>query len=449
MICDDGRFLVNKFLLVSIFPIMKDLLSIENESLIISLPGTNLDKIQEFFFNVYNQCKNIPVDSFILKLTERLDVEVKDEIVEVNDNYFKNNVIDEDVFAPNDNEEIDDKAELFDHSNSEWKPKKSKQEDSDYNDTKVKKENFKKSDSKIYKCNYCGKEFVQKCNRDRHVKSSVCKTNSCPTCGKVFTISGKFARKHISECKIIAENCHLCGKAFTNSLMLKAHMKKHQENSKRNVVPDGYVRCPKCKIKIIQSEFNSHKCTIYPCHECGKQFATKAKVHYHYKAIHEKAYTKTCEICGKVCASSSVLDYHHRTEHENEPMVSCDICGKQFSFEASLSQHKRTHEEKITCHLCPMKIRAKLMKNHIANMHTDDSEKNYQCTDCGKGFLNKKSLEAHTMSVHLKLRPYKCRYGCAFAYNDASNRGAHERKVHGAVFDKKNDIKLVDEPLLH
>ena len=78
MICDDGRFLVNKFLLVSIFPIMKDLLSIENESLIISLPGTNLDKIQEFFFNVYNQCKNIPVDSFILKLTERLDVEVKE-----------------------------------------------------------------------------------------------------------------------------------------------------------------------------------------------------------------------------------------------------------------------------------------------------------------------------------------------------------------------------------
>merc|ERR1719445_370175 len=66
---------------------------------------------------------------------------------------------------------------------------------------KVKKENFKKSDSKIYKCNYCGKEFVQKCNRDRHVKSSVCKTNSCPTCGKVFTISGKFASKHISECK--------------------------------------------------------------------------------------------------------------------------------------------------------------------------------------------------------------------------------------------------------
>ena len=38
------------------------------------------------------------------------------------------------------------------------------------------------------------------------------------------------------------------------------------------------------------------------------------------------------------------------------------------------------------------------------------------------------------MNVHLKLRPYKCRYGCEFAYNDRSNRNAHEKKTHGNLF---------------
>ena len=68
------------------------------------------------------------------------------------------------------------------------------------------------------------------------------------------------------------------------------------------------------------------------------------------------------------------------------------------------------------------------------------------------------------MNVHLKLRPYSCRYGCEFgnfviskkkllklkhmiffahfvihyefflAYNDLSNRNHHEKKKHGGLY---------------
>ena len=38
------------------------------------------------------------------------------------------------------------------------------------------------------------------------------------------------------------------------------------------------------------------------------------------------------------------------------------------------------------------------------------------------------------MNVHIKARPYTCRYGCGAAYNDSSNRGHHERKKHGGNY---------------
>ena len=76
---------------------------------------------------------------------------------------------------------------------------------------------------------------------------------------------------------------------------------------------------------------------------------------------------------------------------------------------------------------------------HIKVMHTDDKDKRFQCIDCGKGFIYKDSLEKHKMNVHLKLRPYICRYdGCDVSYNDASNRNQHEKRVHGAVQKKVN-----------
>ena len=86
------------------------------------------------------------------------------------------------------------------------------------------------------------------------------------------------------------------------------------------------------------------------------------------------------------------------------------------------------------------------MKSHMAQ-HIPDEQRNFVCNidDCGKGFTIKSSLNKHLMNVHSKLRPYKCRYGCIFAYNDKSNRDAHERKKHGKIFTtfKEEKIKAI------
>ena len=70
-------------------------------------------------------------------------------------------------------------------------------------------------------------------------------------------------------------------------------------------------------------------------------------------------------------------------------------------------------------------------------IHMEDTQKKFICTHCGKGFEFKNKLDGHIMNMHLKLRPYKCRYGCADAYNDKSNLAAHEKKKHGGYFGGK------------
>ena len=78
---------------------------------------------------------------------------------------------------------------------------------------------------------------------------------------------------------------------------------------------------------------------------------------------------------------------------------------------------------------------------HMASVHTPDHMKKFQCQDCGKGFTSSTGLERHRMNVHLKLRPYECRYGCEFRYNDFNNRNAHEKKTHGKLFFSAREEK--------
>ena len=92
----------------------------------------------------------------------------------------------------------------------------------------------------------------------------------------------------------------------------------------------------------------------------------------------------------------------------------------------------RVHADLTPCPQCGKSVRS--LDNHILRTHTEDGLKKYQCQDCEKGFISLGALEKHRMNVHLKLRPFQCRYGCDFGYNDISNRNAHEKKKHGKLF---------------
>ena len=123
---------------------------------------------------------------------------------------------------------------------------------------------------------------------------------------------------------------------------------------------------------------------------------------------------------------------HEQREKLPKAKHKCTVCGLSVVY---IKEHMKLHtEEKIPCPECNAVVRD--LKEHIANVHTLDKDKKFQCQDCGKGFLHQHKLEKHKMNVHLKQRPFQCRYGCDMAYNDKSNRSAHERKKHGKLFNE-------------
>ena len=248
--------------------------------------------------------------------------------------------------------------------------------------------------------------------------------------------------------------CHICGKSVTKSRM-EGHISLHKKRERRaNEDPNEKKTCQHCGklVKCIRDHIRDscialHK-EVSTCNECGKVFNNLKSFRQHMRVKHgneEKEKPQyVCNICGKVLSSRGVLNSHHRAMHEiRELKIKCEKCGKLFVNALVLKHHMRFHEEKKTCPVCGIKVR--LIKEHIDNVHITDEEKMFRCQDCGKGFKYARKLEYHRISMHLKTKPYNCRYGCDLSYNDFSNRNAHERRTHGKLFTTVKEEKLKEK----
>ena len=193
---------------------------------------------------------------------------------------------------------------------------------------------------------------------------------------------------------------------------------------KEKIEADGFKPCRRCGKDIQLENWSEHlrMCDEkLPCQFCGKTFFK------HILAQHSRQCQMPkpkCEICGKEYTDKN---YHMKTHQKKKK---CVVCGLEFH---NLERHMKVHtEEPKECPECGKKVR--FLELHMRTMHIPDSQKKVVCSECGKGFVDKNHLDKHMMSVHLKLRPYRCRYGCDIGYNDSSNRNCHERKKHGGIF---------------
>ena len=236
---------------------------------------------------------------------------------------------------------------------------------------------------------------------------------TCEYCGKQFKTDRQMPNyyRHMKKHKVMDEDCG-CSTRFTSFIQKRWHLR---------VVHRGYFACDLC---YQPSDY---------------VFATEALLTNHKKDKHpeNKEYDFTCSVveCNKTFKRQSSLSYHTMANHDDTSGPFCCVhCGKELANRSSLRSHeKRSHNPK-RCPTC-----SKLVKNlrrHTMQVHTDDSDRKHQCDSCGKGFSDKQALKIHEMNVHIKARPYKCRYDCEndIGYNDLSNRNSHERKKHGGLF---------------
>ena len=252
--------------------------------------------------------------------------------------------------------------------------------------------------------------------KERSKSKDTSKQKTCEFCGKQFKGTG-FRYKgtkyyeHMARHKVMDQDCG-CGIEFSSFIKKRWHLR---------VVHEGYFPCNLC-----QQPSNS-------------VFATEALLGSHKKDKHpenkEQEFKCTVPECNKTFKNRSSIPYHMMSSHDDGGPFCCSHCGKELPSRLTLNAHeKRSHNEQ-SCPVC-----FKLVKNlrtHTLDVHTEDSRLRLQCDSCGKGFHEISKLRKHEMNVHIKTRPFKCRYLCEndIGYNDVSNRNSHERKKHGGLFN--------------
>lgn len=198
----------------------------------------------------------------------------------------------------------------------------------------------------IYKCNLCGKEYNNKSNCHRHLRSHTQeKSHQCPVCEKHFTHRYELkmhSRIHTGE---KPHKCPICTRAFNEGGNLRRHMKIHIGDDKP-----------------------------YKCAVCYKGFEDTARLQVHTK-IHSNQRPFACDTCGKTMTKISDL-YRHIRIHTGEKPYVCDICDKSFCQKVNLQTHRRTHtgEKPFRCQICNIGFsRKKSYQIHMQG-HEEDSD---------------------------------------------------------------------------
>jgi len=426
LVCKNGKMTFNSLVLSSLSPVFQNALcSLSNndleEMITIMCLDVDIQDLKQFLNNILNQKEEIPsVDLLGLRTHEvwvKNDFDLQDQLT-VEGSFCINDVNElEDISqkSPKHLHDFEDMNELIDSLDP--LPMENDAE-SDFEEKEVKEAtivNFvKKPRERKYHffCELCPFKAVRQDQLETHIRS-----------------------KHTKKQKQTIFYCEICAFKTNRPDCLKKHVtNKHYE-------VNGLKKCKRCKALIVKEKFEEHSCKMFPCEVCGKEFGNLHLLADHVKREHEgrKKEFSACEVCGKVVVASSMkrhLDTHFDLK------IPCPECGKECKSEGVLKDHLRSHREKekergkTLCTICNKEVLR--YREHIETMHTKDEDKKFQCKHCGKGFNIEYKLKAHEMSVHIKARPFKCRYGCTFAYNDSSNRNAHERKTHGKLFDAKD-----------
>ena len=302
--------------------------------------------------------------------------------------------------------------------------------------------NDKENTGIVWRCNECAFTLKSKRNMISHVEIKHAnlkfRCNHCHHETKTNrALSKHMQKKHDIKLKIkkVLENndvvlCDDCGEKFNlinrkEKKMYERHMAKHQTEK---------ASC-KCKVDFAtKAEKYIHMKVVHEsyikCDQCSEVFKTAEGLERH-QYVHESI---PCSKCGVIYNGQITLRAHMLRAHDEIECI-CEIFSKVLKNRVFLTKHKREKHELKACKICFKKVSH--MREHMLALHTVDREKPYQCDKCDKGFIGSQQLRNHQVSVHLKSRPYKCRYECGMDYNDPSNMSQHEKRKHGGLFKEK------------
>jgi len=453
ILCDNGKVRFSKFLLASLYTILKNIVQSLEKSNEVQLKGLRKEELRLIFQKLFEQVRQSKSEE------KNEDTDVTNQLI------YEDDFQPEEEIVNNDEAGMDSVLYYITEDHGYQIPDSPPKEEDKLivipfsKDNTFKKPNTPGKEGLMVKCDLCD-EMLPTGSRGA---APVLNAEHMSTVHGYEMAQCLYCKRKLLKINMDAHlnkrhpKCPICEKRgkWRLAIHIKTHEKK--ESIRKPAAQDKNLNypCPHCGKIFKGGRLNQHlsfRCTKNPdikpetCGICGHISLNRSKHHSHIRVVHgekkeREIVQSICTLCGKVVLSHR-MNYHMTSEHEiRELKFKCELCEKLFVNRQSLRIHiSLVHKEKSACPHCGVKVRK--LGLHIRTVHTQDAEKKYKCQDCGKGFVDVRTMKIHQMNIHLKLRPYSCRYGCDISYNDLSNRNSHEKKKHGKLFTTDKEKRL-------
>lgn len=282
----------------------------------------------------------------------------------------------------------------------------------------------------VIKCDKCPKQFRLRARYERHQKAH----NGMPS-KKTDPPDQDVLISHSPE--IPANN--------------ESILPKHQDDEP----PDsetkprkGLIKCSQCpKLFRFQEKYEIHQklhdgIRPFSCDQCQKSYKKMDHLNRHKKthSVEQTVFQCSSEGCDKTFSRVESLQSHLKIKHSGQPekREMCDECGKSFQNFSYLKTHKLSHlgsdHYPFECKQCSKRfLYKKTMDEHVLRVHTDI--RNFVCQICGAKKATKNSLRAH-VNTHTRERLYKCKE-CPKVFASSANLAIHTNCVHKRIKNHK------------
>lgn len=130
--------------------------------------------------------------------------------------------------------------------------------------------------------------------------------------------------------------------------------------------------------------------------------------------VKERQKNHVCDVCGLGLVSATALHNHQKKHAEGRDKIKwvCEQCGKSYAEKRGLDHHTRTEHLKILP---------------------------WKCDKCDKSFPLKSILNKHNR-IHLGYKPFKCDL-CEVAFYHPTSKKRHMKEVHSVANNVKGRVR--------
>uniref|UniRef100_A0AAG5CVL2 C2H2-type domain-containing protein n=1 Tax=Anopheles atroparvus TaxID=41427 RepID=A0AAG5CVL2_ANOAO len=282
-------------------------------------------------------------------------------------------------------------------------------------------------------CSFCGllcsgKVALRhhKCEAQRATKSNKGPL-ICELCGNWYASATTLAIHRTNQHHRQRFQCDQCDRMFGFRCYLEKHISTHHQQQR--------IACKLCNksfkyVQDLRVHIRQHDdLKPFKCDKCPSAFRFPSALRCH-KILHQEELPFECDLCGKKFRFNNSLRVHKRL-HVGVKQFKCDICEREFSTKAPMLRHMKVHnsDKKLSCVVCGAVFYKKVdlaiheSKEHPKHDLLGKETTIYKCDHCGKEFIKKSNLKAHSY-IHEEVYRFPCQL-CSQSFKQHAGLRAH------------------------